>query len=96
MPVYREFHEWLGRGEDLKGMWDNWAAGDRRGALAALPRKTMDELIIQGDIDERRAHVQRYMDAGVDTAFLSLFSFNPDPAVRRELIMTATREMAPR
>ena len=96
VPVYREFHEWLGRGDDLKGMWENWAAGDRRGALAALPRKTMDELIIQGGVEERRAHVKRYMDAGVDTAFMTFTTAATDPAERAKIIKQAIRDHAPR
>src|SRR5207302_7640628 len=26
VPVYAAFHEWLGRGPQLKGMWDAWKA----------------------------------------------------------------------
>ena len=37
VPVYKAFHQWLGRGERLAPMWAAWEAGDRRGALAALP-----------------------------------------------------------
>ncbi len=96
VPVYKAFHQWLGRGDVLGPMWEAWDAGDRKAALAAVPEHVVSDLIVSGTAEERNAHVKRYMDAGVDTAFLSLFSFNPDPAIRRELIMTATREMAPR
>ena len=96
VPVYKAFHQWLGRSEVLAPMWEAWEAGDRKGALAALPEHVVSDLIVSGTPEERNAHVKRYMDAGVDTAFLSLFSFDPDPAVRRELILKATREMAPR
>ncbi|MCH9837606.1 LLM class F420-dependent oxidoreductase, partial [bacterium] len=34
VPVYAAFHEWMGRGEALHGMWQNWKAGDRKAALA--------------------------------------------------------------
>lgn len=95
VPVYREFHEWLGRSA-LQGMWDNWAAGDRRAALAAIPDATVDELIVSGSPEERRAHVRRYMDAGVDTAFMSFTCAEPDPALRRELVIQALRDHAPR
>jgi len=95
VPVYKAFHQWLGREEVLRPMWDAWEAGDRKGALAAVPEHVVSDLIVSGTAEERNAHVKRYMDAGVDTAFLSLFSFDPDPAVRRELILQATREMAP-
>ena len=37
VPVYAAFHEWLGRGDQLKGMWEAWKAGDRKAALAAIP-----------------------------------------------------------
>ena len=96
VPVYKAFHQWLGRSEVLGPMWEAWEAGDRKAALAAVPENVVSDLIVSGTAEERNAHVKRYMDAGVDTAFLSLFSFNPDPAIRRDLIMTATREMAPR
>src|SRR6185369_3587711 len=38
VPVYRDFHTALGRGAALQPMWDAWAAGDRRGAVAAIPQ----------------------------------------------------------
>ena len=34
VPVYAEFHRWLGRSEQLQPMWDAWAAGDRKLANA--------------------------------------------------------------
>src|SRR5438093_2563895 len=37
VPVYAAFHEWLGRGPQLKGMWEAWQAGDRKAATAAIP-----------------------------------------------------------
>lgn len=95
VPVYRSFHEWLGRSESLKGMWDAWEGGDRKGAVAAIPDQVVSDLVVHGTAEERNAHVQRYLDAGVDTAFLNWFSVNPDPAVRRELTLKAMREMAP-
>jgi probable F420-dependent oxidoreductase len=96
VPVYREFHEWLGRSEALTPMWQSWEAGDRKTAVAAIPSKTVDELIIRGTPEERRAHVQRYLDAGVDTAFFSLFTAEPDRAKRNELVIQALRDHAPR
>jgi probable F420-dependent oxidoreductase len=95
VPVYRSFHEWLGRTEALQPMWDAWEAGDRKGAVAAVPERVVSELIVSGTAEERNAHVRRYMDAGVDTAFLSFFTFERDEQKRRALIMQAMREMAP-
>ena len=96
VPVYKAFHQWLGRTEELQPMWDAWAAGDRKAALAATPDKVVDELIVHGTPEERNAHIRRYMDAGVDTAFFSFFSFEPDRAKRRDLILKAVRDTAPR
>ncbi len=95
VPVYRAFHEWLGRGAVLAPMWDAWAAGDRRGAVAAIPAKVVDDLILRGTAAERRAHITRYMDAGVDTAFLHLLSFEADEEKRRSNLLKGMRELAP-
>jgi len=92
--VYQQFHRWLGR-TSLEGMWEAWGAGDRRGALAAIPEGTVNELIIRGSASERRAHVQRYLDAGVDTASLWMLSGHPDAKVREERVLQALREQAP-
>jgi probable F420-dependent oxidoreductase len=95
VPVYRAFHEWLGRSETLKPMWDAWEAGDRRGAVAAIPQAVVDDLILRGSMKEIRDHVKRYMDAGVDTAFLHLLTAETDPARKRQVLLDATRELSP-
>jgi alkanesulfonate monooxygenase SsuD/methylene tetrahydromethanopterin reductase-like flavin-dependent oxidoreductase (luciferase family) len=48
VPVYAEFHKWMGRGPQMQGMWDAWAAGDRKGALAAIPDEVVDDLVVHG------------------------------------------------
>jgi probable F420-dependent oxidoreductase len=95
VPVYRAFHEWLGT-DALQPMWDAWERGDRRAALAAVPPQVVDDLIIRGSIADIRAHVERYMAAGVDTAFLQLFTFEQDPVARRRILLDALRALAPR
>jgi probable F420-dependent oxidoreductase len=95
VPVYRAFHEWLGRTEVLAPMWDAWKRSDRRGAVAAIPDRVVDELIIRGTTDEIRDGVRRYLDAGVDTAFLSLSSLESDPARKRQMLLDALRSLAP-
>ena len=95
VPVYKSFHEWLGRTELLGPMWDAWAGGDRKAAVAAVPQAAMQDLIIQGSPAEMKAHVQRYLDNGVDTAFLQMQSFEPDPAKKRDNILNAVRNLAP-
>ncbi|HVA06995.1 MAG TPA: LLM class F420-dependent oxidoreductase [Acidimicrobiales bacterium] len=65
VTAYAEFHRWLGRGPALQPMWDAWAAGDRKAALAAIPDEVVDELIVHGTTADCRAHIQKYMDNGV-------------------------------
>ena len=89
VPVYRAFHEWLGRTEALGEHWERWDAGDRAGSLEAMPDGVVDELLIHGTPDECRAHVQRYVDAGVTTPVLSVVPLaGVDP-------MAAARDLAP-
>jgi probable F420-dependent oxidoreductase len=95
VPVYRHFHEWLGRTPVLTPMWEAWGSGDRKAAVAAIPDQVVEDLMIRGTAEERNAHVQRYLDAGIDTAFLSWQTLEQDPVAKRELILKAMREMAP-
>lgn len=88
VPVYAEFHRWLGRGELLQPMWDLWAAGDRKEALAAIPDSVVDELIVHGSPGECREHVQRYVENGITCPALALLPFGYD---QRQAI----RDLAP-
>jgi probable F420-dependent oxidoreductase len=76
--AYAEFHRWLGRGPALQPMWDAWAAGDRKGALAAIPDEVVDELVVHGSAAECRAHVRRYMDHGVTIPALAVIPVGVD------------------
>lgn len=89
VPVYAAFHEWLGRGPLLEGMWKAWQAGDRKAALAAIPDEVVDALILHGAPHVVRAKVQRYVDAGVTTPALALLPFGVDTR-------QAVRDLAPR
>jgi probable F420-dependent oxidoreductase len=75
VPVYAAFHEWLGRGPALQGMWDAWKAGDRKQALAEIPDSLVDELVVHGSPAECRAKIQRYFDNGVTTSSLAVMPF---------------------
>jgi probable F420-dependent oxidoreductase len=79
VPVYAAFHDWLGRGEELDAMWKAWKAGDRKAALAAIPDHVIDALIVHGSPAECRAHIRRYMEAGVTTPALAILPFGLDP-----------------
>lgn len=78
VPVYAAFHEWLGRGPQLQGMWDNWKAGDRKAALSAIPDEVVDQLIVHGSFAECRAQIQQYFDNGVNTSSLAILPLDPD------------------
>lgn len=88
VPVYAAFHEWLGRGDVLREMWDAWNAGDRKAATASIPESVIDDLIVHGSPAECREKLARYAANGVTT---------PAPAIMaggdqlREMI----RELAP-
>lgn len=90
VPVYAEFHRWLGRGPQLQGMWDAWSAGDRKAALAAIPDEVVDELIVHGSPAQCRARIQEYFDNGVTTSSLAILAF--DPALNH---WEAVRALAP-
>jgi probable F420-dependent oxidoreductase len=95
VPVYRAFHEWLGRAGELGAMWEAWGRGDRPGAVAAIPEHVIDALLLRGPIEAIRARVRDYLDAGVDTAFVALQSSAPDAARRRSSLRGALRALAP-
>jgi probable F420-dependent oxidoreductase len=78
VPAYAAFHRWLGREEMLTPMWRAWSAGDRKGALAAIPDQLVDDLIVHGTPAECRAKIQRYFDNGVTTSSLAIMPLDPD------------------
>jgi probable F420-dependent oxidoreductase len=89
VPVYAEFHRWMGREEVLQPVWDAWAAGDRKAALAAIPDSLVDELIVHGTPEQCREHLQRYMDNGITCPAIALLPFGYDTR-------QALRDLAPK
>jgi probable F420-dependent oxidoreductase len=89
VPVYAAFHEWLGRGEVLRPMQDAWAAGDRKGAFAAIPDHVVDELVVHGRPEQCREQVEQYRASGLDTPVLMVV---PTPGVDEA---DAVRRLAP-
>ncbi|WP_122980890.1 LLM class F420-dependent oxidoreductase [Actinoplanes teichomyceticus] len=80
VPAYAAFHRWLGRAQLLTPMWQAWEAGDRKGALAAIPDELVDELVVHGTPEVVRARVQAYADAGVTIPVMALL---PTPELER-------------
>jgi len=81
VPVYRAFHEWLGRME-LTPMWARWAAGDRKGAAEAIPDAVVDRLVLHGPAGSVREQVQAYVEAGVTTPVLAPLGGEPGAVIR--------------
>jgi probable F420-dependent oxidoreductase len=90
VPVYAAFHEWLGRGDRLGGMWSAWKEGDRKAALAAIPDSVVDELIVHGSPEACREHIDRYFENGVTTSALAVMPFGGVD------MRQAVRDLAPR
>lgn len=89
VPVYAEFHRWLGREDQLAGMWSAWKDGDRKAALEAIPDEVVDQLIVWGSPEECREHIGRYVANGVTTPALAVLPFGLD-------VRQAVRDLAPR
>ena len=88
VPVYAAFHEWLGRGDRLQGMWQAWKAGDRAAALEAIPDDVVDKLIVHGSPEACREHVERYVENGVTTPVLAI--------LHTDDLRQSVRDLAPR
>jgi probable F420-dependent oxidoreductase len=88
VPVYAAFHEWLGRGPQLKSLWDLWAAGDRKAAVASIPDEVVDDLVVHGTPEQCRATIARYVANGVTTPCLAVMAVGID-------LRQAIRDLAP-
>jgi probable F420-dependent oxidoreductase len=95
VPVYRRFHQWLGRGGALAEMNAKWDAGDRRGALAAVPEHALDELAVLGTPERCREMVQRYVANGVTVPVLNFMSLETDPTARADESRAYLKALAP-
>jgi probable F420-dependent oxidoreductase len=89
VPAYAAFHEWLGRGDVLRPMQQAWAAGDRKGALAAIPDSVVDDLVVHGEPAACRERVAEYRASGLDTPVIMIV---PTPGVDET---GAVRELGP-
>jgi probable F420-dependent oxidoreductase len=95
VPAYAEFHRWLGREAVLTPVWKAWAAGDRRGALSAIPDSLADELIMHGEPEQCRDQVQAYAKAGVTVPVMALL---PTPELEKadpKALLALTDRLAP-
>jgi alkanesulfonate monooxygenase SsuD/methylene tetrahydromethanopterin reductase-like flavin-dependent oxidoreductase (luciferase family) len=89
VPAYAAFHDWLGRGPRMQPMRDAWAAGDRKGALAAIDDDLVDDLVVHGPAASCRERVAEYQAAGLDTPVIAIV---PVPGMDQAEVV---RELAP-
>lgn len=89
VPGYAEFHRWLGRGPVLAPMWEAWQAGDRRGAVAAVPDEVVDDLFVIGTPEQCAAHVARYVAGGVGIPVLAYVPLDPSREVFADALAVA-------
>jgi len=95
VPVYRRFHQWLGRGQALAEMNAKWDAGDRKGALAAVPERAIDDLAVLGPPAQCRETLRRYVANGVTVPVLNFMNVETDPAARAEESRAFLKALAP-
>jgi probable F420-dependent oxidoreductase len=95
VPVYAQFHQWLGRGDALRPMWEAWQSGDRKAATAAIPRQVIDEVLIYGNAATCRKKIQAYVENGVTTPVLNFISTGATPEQRAEQTLGMLRALAP-
>lgn len=88
VPVYAAFHEWLGRGDELKDLWRLWKEGDRKAAAESIPDSVVDDLLVWGSPQACKEHIARYMENGVTTPAPALF-VGPDQL--RDIIRALAR-----
>jgi probable F420-dependent oxidoreductase len=89
VPTYRAHQEWLGHTGRFAAMWERMAAGDYKGARAALSDETVDRLYVHGPAEYCRERIAAYHAAGVDTPIIGLVEEALDP-------YEAARLLAPR
>ncbi len=92
VPVYAAFHEWIGRGDALRPMWDAWASGDRAGATEVIPDEVLDDLIVWGSPEQCAEGVLRYAENGITTPAPMIIA---DPSTARTT-MRALATVRPR
>ena len=78
VPAYAAFHDWLGRGEQLRPMHEAWAAGDRKRANELIPDEVVDALVVHGSPERCRDRVAEYAAHGVDTPIIALLPTGAD------------------
>lgn len=89
VPTYRKQFIAAGYGDACDEILTRWTGGDRRGAVAALPDRMVDEINAIGDADACATKLQAYRDAGVRNLIVAPWSGGADLAGDCTRTMTA-------
>jgi probable F420-dependent oxidoreductase len=77
-PVYNRFLAWCGYPDEADAIATAFAAGDRAGVAAAFTDDIIDGFVLLGSVDDARARLRAFADAGLRTAAVSVIA--PDAA----------------
>jgi probable F420-dependent oxidoreductase len=91
-PPYEAFLRWIGIDELIDPFLAKWRAGDRKGALEAMPDELIRSLLVVGDVDDCKQRLEEYRVGGVRVPCIAPFSGRPDS---RDAVMRAMRELSP-
>jgi probable F420-dependent oxidoreductase len=78
VPAYSAAADWHGRSEALAAMHEEWAAGRRREAVAAIPDTVVDDLVIHGAPEYCRERIGEFFEAGVEVPVVSAIPLDGD------------------
>ncbi len=76
---YAASQEWLGRSDVLRPVWDAWADGRRRDAVAAVTDSLIDEFVVHGSPEHCRERLAEYGAAGASELALSIVPLDRNP-----------------
>ena len=65
VPVYRDFYRWLGHGDEIAEMCEQWAAGDRQAAAAAAPWELIEQMFILGTPEQMKDRLGEFVAGGI-------------------------------
>jgi len=93
-PVYAAFHQWLGRGEQIRPVLEAWQAGERQQAAEIVPDRLLEELLVFGSRQECLDKILAYCHNGVTVPVLQFIVPGEDPAQRGQMTRRMLSELA--
>ena len=80
VPTYRNQFLTAGYTDEVTRALGRWEAGDRKGAVAEIPDRMVDEINALGSPEVCRTRLQAFRDAGVSHLIVAPWSAGQDPA----------------